>query len=281
MPVVHTEIFKVRHYECDSYGHVNNAVYLRYMQEAGIGAAAVLGQDQHTLEAMSRTWLPRFTEIEVKTWVSVFRRVISRRIYEFRKQDQDDVIARGYTDWVFLDRDRLRPVTIPMEIKSLFIPEVANQIMSPRYLFPEPAPPPEGVFRVVRRVEWQDIDMMQHLNNAAYLDYVMDAGVQLTSAFGWPMSYWLEEGIAFVTRRNSIEYLLPAYLDDSLEITTWLFNVRPATVTRQFEVRRVGTDDLLARIQTLWVMVDLKSGRPMRIPDSMISILASNISGEK
>ena len=74
--------------------------------------------------------------------------------------------------------------------------------------------------------------MMQHLNNAAYLDYVMDAGVQLTSAFGWPMSYWLKEGIAFVTRRNSIEYLSPAYLDDILEIRTWLFNVRPATVTR-------------------------------------------------
>jgi len=293
MPAVHTEIFKVRHYECDSYGHVNNAVYLRYMQEAGIGAAAALGQDHQTLEAMNRTWLPRFTEIEyllplsageiiaVKTWVSGFRRVISRRNYEFRKHDQEEVIARGYTDWVFLDRDRLHPVTIPMEVKSLFIPEAADQALSPRYQFPEPAPPPDGVFRVVRRVEWQDIDMMQHLNNAAYLDYVMDAGVQLTSAFGWPMSYWLEEGIAFVARRNSIEYLSPAFLDDALEITTWLFNVRPATVTRHFEIRRNRTDELLARIQTLWVMLDLNSGRPMRIPGSMIGILSSNISEEK
>jgi acyl-CoA thioester hydrolase len=293
MPAIHTETFKVRHYECDSYGHVNNAVYLRYMQEAGIGAAAAIGQDSEKLKAMNRTWLPRFTEIEylsplsagetvdVKTWVSGFRRVISRRIYEFRRHAEEEIVARAYTDWVFLESDRLQPATIPPEVKSLFVPEGADQSMSPRYRFPQPAPPPEGVFRIVRHIEWQDIDMMQHLNNASYLDYAMDAGVQLTSAFGWPMSYWMEEGIAFVARRNSIEYLIPAYLEDQLEITTWLFNIRPATVTRQFDIRRMGTNELLARIQTLWVMLNLESGRPMRIPDSMIEILAPNISDEK
>jgi acyl-CoA thioester hydrolase len=293
MPAIYTEVFKVRHYECDSYGHVNNAVYLRYMQEAGIGAAAALGQDGEKLEAMNRTWLPRFTEIEylsplragetveIKTWVSGFRRVVSRRMYEFRRHAEDEVIARAYTDWVFLDSDRLQPATIPSEVKSLFVPEGSDPSMSPRYRFPQPDPPPEGVFRVVRRVEWQDIDMMQHLNNAAYLDYAMDAGVELTSAYGWPMSYWTKEGIAFVARRNSIEYLSPAYLEDQLEITTWLFNIRPATITRQFDIRRTGTNELLARIQTLWVMLNLNSGRPMRIPESMIKILAPNISNER
>jgi acyl-CoA thioester hydrolase len=292
MPAVHTERFKVRYYECDAYGHVNNAVYLRYMQEAGIGAAAALGQDQSELDNINRTWLPRFTEIEylypihageavdVNTWVSGFRRVISRRMYEFIKPDDEQVVARGYTDWVFLDQDRLQPVKIPMEVKLAFVPEIVDQPMLPRFQFPKPASPPEGVFRVVRRAEWQDIDMMHHLNNAAYLDYAMDAGVQLTSAFGWPMSYWMDEGIAFVARKNSIEYLSPAYLDDELEITTWLFNIRPATVTRHFDIRRIKTDELLARIQTLWVMINLNSGRPVRIPDSMIEILAPNISKE-
>jgi acyl-CoA thioester hydrolase len=293
MPAVHTEVFKVRHYECDAYGHVNNAVYLRYMQEAGIGAAAALGQGRDRLNAIQRTWLPRFTEIEylypltageiigVKTWVSGFRRVISRRMYEFKSQSDERVVARGYTDWVFLDRNSLRPVTIPMEVKTAFIPEILDRSMSPRYQFPEPPPPPNGVFRVLRRAEWQDIDMMQHLNNAAYLDYAMDAGVQLTSAYGWPMSYWMEEGIAFVARKNSIEYLKPAYLDDELEIATWLFNIRPATVTRHFDIRKVRGDVLLARVQTLWVMLNLSSGRPMRIPQSMMEILAPNTAKKK
>lgn len=293
MPVSHTEVFKVRHYECDAYGHMNNAVYLRFMQEAGIEAAATIGQDHETLEAMGRTWLPRFTEIkylhplnsgemvEVKTWVSGFRRVISRRMYEFRKVCEGEVIAQAYTDWVFLDRVSLRPVSIPMEIKSAFVPEIADQPMAPRFRFPKPPSPPKGVFNIQRRVEWQDIDMMQHLNNAAYLDYAMDAGVQLTSAYGWPMSYWMEEGIAFVARNNSIEYLKPAYLDDELEISTWLYDIRPATVTRHFDIRRAEANELLARIQILWVMVNLNNGRPMRIPASMVEILTPNIVGEE
>ena len=52
MPTVHNELFKVRHYECDAYGHMNNAVYLRYMQEAGIEAAAAIGQDHEELECV-------------------------------------------------------------------------------------------------------------------------------------------------------------------------------------------------------------------------------------
>ena len=30
--------FKVRSYECDSYGHVNNAVYLNYLEFARMSA---------------------------------------------------------------------------------------------------------------------------------------------------------------------------------------------------------------------------------------------------
>jgi acyl-CoA thioester hydrolase len=289
MPIVHNEVFKVRHYECDAYGHMNNAVYLRYMQEAGIEAAAAIGQDHEALETIGRTWLPRFTEIEylyplrvgeevqVKTWVSGFRRVISRRMYEFWKSNGGQVVARAFTDWVFLDRTSMLPVSIPMELQSAFVPEINDQPIIARYKFPKPPPPPEGVFTIRRHIEWQDIDMMQHLNNAAYLDYAMDAGVRLTSAYGWPMSYWMEEGIAFVARKNSIEYLSPAYLDDTLEISTWLYNVRPATLTRHFDLRRVRDQELLAQLQTLWVMMDLNTGRPMRIPSSMVEILAPNI----
>jgi len=31
---LHTTVFRVRTYECDAYGHVNNAVYLNYLEYA-------------------------------------------------------------------------------------------------------------------------------------------------------------------------------------------------------------------------------------------------------
>ena len=40
---VHTATFRVRHYECDAYGHLNNANYARYMQEAAFDASAAVG----------------------------------------------------------------------------------------------------------------------------------------------------------------------------------------------------------------------------------------------
>jgi acyl-CoA thioester hydrolase len=268
---------------------MNNAVYLRYMQEAGIEAAAAVGFDHQWHESEGRIWLPRRTEIEylrplqvgdqveVRTWVKGFRRVFCRREYEFRKIGEKDIVAQAQTDWVFLERTRMKPVTIPSEIKSTFVPESSRETPVPRIRIPEPPPPPEGIFKIQRPVEWQDIDSMQHLNNAAYLDYAMNTGVRLTSAFGWPMSKWMEEGIAFVARKNSIEYLIPAQMEDELEISTWLFNVRPATVTRHFNLRRTASQELLAQIQTVWVMMNLETGRPMRIPPSMLEILAPNI----
>ena len=289
MSVGHIEPFRVRHYECDAYGHMNNAVYLRYMQEAGIEAAAAVGLDSQWHENENRTWLPRRTQIEyirplragdqveLKTWVSGFRRVFCRRQYEFRRSGEEDLVAKAETDWVFLDGRRMNPVTIPPEIKAAFIPGWSRETLVPRIKLPEPPPSPEGVFRIQRQVEWQDVDMMQHLNNAAYLDYAMSAGVQLTASYGWPMGKWMEEGIAFVARQNSIEYRIPAQMDDELEILTWLFNIRPATVTRHFDIRRVVSAELLAQVQTVWVMMNLENGRPMRIPGSMLEILAPNI----
>src|SRR3990172_10663548 len=97
MPFMHTRTFRVRRYECDAYGHLNNANYLRYMQETAFDASAAAGYDFDRYTAMGRLWTVRETDIEylnplqyadrveVKTWVIDFRRVRSRRAYEFRK----------------------------------------------------------------------------------------------------------------------------------------------------------------------------------------------------
>jgi len=60
------------------------------------------------------------------------------------------------------------------------------------------------VFRLRRRVEWRDIDMAQHVNNAVYLAYLDDCGLQVAAAHGWPPSRMQAEGFAIVTRRQRI-----------------------------------------------------------------------------
>jgi acyl-CoA thioester hydrolase len=49
MTRTYTRRFKVRQYELDSFGHVNNAVYVNYLQEAAIEASADAGYDPDKL----------------------------------------------------------------------------------------------------------------------------------------------------------------------------------------------------------------------------------------
>ncbi|MCP4165320.1 MAG: acyl-CoA thioesterase [Chloroflexi bacterium] len=42
-PLTHEREFRIRHYECDACGHVNNAVYLAYLEEASFAVAEAFG----------------------------------------------------------------------------------------------------------------------------------------------------------------------------------------------------------------------------------------------
>jgi acyl-CoA thioester hydrolase len=291
MPMIHVRTFRVRYYECDAYGHVNQANYLRYMQEAAFDASAAAGYDLTRYEAMGHHWLVRETDIEylrplrygdsvqVKTWVVDFRRIRSRRAYEFRRAGSDELVAHARTDWVFLDSATWRSAPIPPEMMAAFFPEGLPDPAPPRPRFPSAPPPPPGVFRLRRRVEWRDIAPEQHVNNAVYLSYLEDCGVQVAAAHGWPMARMQAEGFAIVARRHQIEYQQPAVLDDELELATWISDVKRATAVRHYRVARVRDGALLARARTLWVWVDLKTGRPIRTPDTFLADFAPNIAG--
>ena len=152
MPRVYERAFRVRHYECNAYGHVNHANYLRYMQEAAMDASAAVGYDLDRYAALHRQWWIRETEIEylrpvrygqtviVKTWVEDFHRVRSRRAYELRDADSGEIVARAHSDWVYMNTDTGRPVTVPDEMIAAFEPEVSPDGRTPRTPFPD-APP--------------------------------------------------------------------------------------------------------------------------------------------
>jgi acyl-CoA thioester hydrolase len=282
--------FRVRHYECDAYGHVNHANYLRYMQETAFDASAAVGYDIARYEAIGRQWLVRETDITylrplvygdtviVKTWVADFRRVRSRRDYALRLAGSDEPVATASTEWVFLDSATLRPATIPPEMIAAFRHPgvVAGERREP---FPTAPPPPPGIFRARRRVEWRDIDQAQHVNNANYMAYIEECNAGVAAAHGWPLSRLLAEGIGIVARRYRIEYREPAVMDDELEVTTYISDVKRATAVRHYAVKRAGDGALLARAHVLWVFVDLANGQPRRIPEAFLEAFAPNVAG--
>lgn len=121
----------------DENGHVNNVVFVQWMQDAAIahseavGLTAVMGRlgatwvaRRHTIEYRREAFLG--DAIEVRTAIVDCRRVSSRRQYEFVRTSDGVVLAKGETDWVLIDVAKFAPMQIPEEIQHLFHPPDAN-----------------------------------------------------------------------------------------------------------------------------------------------------------
>jgi acyl-CoA thioester hydrolase len=288
MPLTLTRTFRIRFYECDYYGHVNQSTYLRYMAETAFDASAAAGFDMARYAAMNRYWLVHDTEVEylnplrygdeveVTTWVMDFRHVRSRRAYELRRAGSGEMVARGSSDWVFMNTATGRPAPIPAEMMAAFFPEGVPPAPT-RTPFPAAPQPPPGVFQERRQVEWRDLDSAQHVNNAVYLSYLEECAIHVAAAHGWPLERMTAERLAVVARRHRIEYLLPARLGDELEISTWASDVRRTSAVRHFHIRRLSDGELLARAHTFWAWLNLDTGQPRRMPPTFLADFKPNI----
>lgn len=111
----------------DENGHANNVAYVQWMQDVAIGHFTALG-GAAMLGRFGASWVARSHHIEylrpafagdvlrVTTWIAGMERVKSLRRYEFSRDGQ--LLARGATDWVFIDAATGRPKRIPEEMKE-------------------------------------------------------------------------------------------------------------------------------------------------------------------
>jgi len=141
----------VRFHEIDGLGHVNNAAYLNYLEQAALDHAMFLGLDIERSRALGGVFLARKHEIlfvrpsylgdllRVVTWVDTptgARIHRSYRVYRERipkalvsttggliqvdtMPDDDGMVVQAVTEWVFVS-DAGIPARIPTEIVDLF-----------------------------------------------------------------------------------------------------------------------------------------------------------------
>ena len=113
-----------------------------------------------------------------------------------------------------------------------------------------------------------DIDMLGHASNIAYLRWVQDVAVAHSAAVGLGMEGYSQLGAVFVVRRHEIDYLRPVVRGERLELRTWIDSAFAAKCKRATEIVRVE-GVVVARAMTTWGFVELATGRPTRIPDSV------------
>ena len=124
----------------DENGHVNNVNYVQWMQDAAVRHYEAMGGRQVTID-IGATWVVRSHTIEylrpafageqvkVLTWVANMRRVRSLRRYQFVRVEDEQLLVRGETDWVFVDSNTGSPRAIPPEVVNLFslVPDASKR----------------------------------------------------------------------------------------------------------------------------------------------------------
>lgn len=126
------------------------------------------------------------------------------------------------------------------------------------------------VFTLPVQATEHDIDSNGHVNNIVYVQWMQDVAVAHSEAVGCTQAT-NAAGCTWVARSHQIEYLRPAYAGDRILLQTWVVDAtKKSSSTRRYRMMREGDGTVLARGETLWVFIDVQSGRPRTIPPDII-----------
>jgi acyl-CoA thioester hydrolase len=125
------------------------------------------------------------------------------------------------------------------------------------------------VFRLELVVGAEDIDMLGHASNMAFIRWIQDVALAHSAAVGFDLEAYRRIGAVFVVVRHEVDYLRPALRGDALEARTWISNVTAAKCQRSTELARKSDGQLLAKGLTTWGFIELATGRPRRIDQEL------------
>jgi acyl-CoA thioester hydrolase len=130
------------------------------------------------------------------------------------------------------------------------------------------------VHQYTHRVTPDEIDQQQHVHNLRYLQWTLWAAHAHSAAGGWDSEAALTRGIGWVVRSHEITYRAAAMAGDEVIVQTWISEVTPVAVRRRYVICRPVDRQILAKIETRWVLVDLRVHKALKLPDEEAAKIA-------
>lgn len=126
------------------------------------------------------------------------------------------------------------------------------------------------IFKLPIRIYYEDTDAGGIVYYANYLKFAERARTEFIRHHGFEQADDLEsqDRFAFIVRKAEAEYLKPSKLDDLIEVTCEVEEIKGATIVCKQEVICKG--EVRVKIKVTAVYISLSKMRPMRVPDEMI-----------
>lgn len=273
----HTYACPLRWADLDAQGHVNNVVFVDYLQEARVDlgsrgpselAMSVLGAQR--LEYVAPLMFS-FEPVLVDVWVSAVSTSSYTLGYEVHRTDADGartVFLRASSTLVAFDFEAqgTRPLT---DEERAFLATYAEDVEVPAEAFGEARHEELGHYSV--KVRFSDIDLAGIVNNVKYLEYfqegrvqVLDRVAQAAGIEGWP---------PVVLARQDVQYRSPIRLrPEPYDAWTWLERLGNTSMVLGAEIR--DGDTVHARGRFVAVFFDLETNRSAAPPAELREALA-------
>jgi acyl-CoA thioester hydrolase len=115
------------------------------------------------------------------------------------------------------------------------------------------------------KVRHYEIDMYGHVNHTQYVHYLETARIEALEAVGLSLPEMRRQGYLIVATDLSVKYHSPAGPGDTLEIATWIRELRGARSLWVQEIREAAGKRLVVTAEVTGAFMSVE-GRPVRTP---------------
>lgn len=117
----------------------------------------------------------------------------------------------------------------------------------------------------------EDIDGLGHANNAVYVSWLERCAWRHSQYLGLDLAEYRRLDRAMAVLRHEIDYLASAYEDQQLQMATWIVESdQRLKMERRFQLIRPEDGVTLLRAKTIFVCIELSSGKPKRMPSEFV-----------
>ena len=130
-------------------------------------------------------------------------------------------------------------------------------------------------YSIEERVRWGDVDAARIIFYGAYIRFFEFAETELFRAVGLPYGVMFDELDIWLPRAHlECDFRRAAQLDDLLEVSVYVGRVGTKSLRLNFEVRRNGTDEMVAEAHFVLVAVRRNTFESVPVPDELKRRLA-------
>ncbi|MCD4535839.1 acyl-CoA thioesterase [Nocardioides sp. cx-169] len=271
--------------DLDLLGHVNNVVYVDYLQEARVDLlrthgpsatgqlAGTVGEGlvvvRHEVTYVGALEF-RFRPVRIECWVTEIRAATFTMAYEIFHEDPETEGGRR----VYLRAATvLTPYVFETERPRRLSPTEQQALGA--YLEPAPrARPPrrEPLSRTTHypvHVRFSDVDVYGHVNNVKYFEYLQEARIRMVAGLSSDLA---SPRAPVVVAQTDVDYRMPlVFRPEPYDCWSRIVRVGRRSMTIDSEIR--DGELLMARAQVTTVFYDPETGRSTDPPADLRAVL--------